>query len=306
VGKLRNNMRCRVRELLVVLLLPALASAQTVAERDISGVAGLKIAPGAAQAGAAGAFGSVASDAFSLYYNPAGSVRAGRYSAGFMHHEWISDVRSEYAAFVWRPGRVAVGISLLYNSVGDMERRDDVPTSEPLSIFDAQDLVAGLTTGFYISEEFSIGLTAKIIYERIDVSSGSAVAIDVGGYYVFLPNVHVGMAASNLGSKMKLESQEDDLPTVVRAGGSYTYRTFSLGLDLVTPTDDQPHLHVGAESVISDILTLRAGYASGYDIRDFAFGFGIKHRFASIDYAYTPISSDLGDSHRFSLTLTWR
>ena len=305
-------MLYRVREpiavvtLLVLILAPVNASCQTVAERDISGVAGLKISPGAAQAGAAGAFGSVASDVFSLHYNPAGSVNAGRYAVGFMHHEWIADVRSEYVAFVWNPDKVAIGVSLLYNSIGDIERRGDIPTQEPLSIFDAQDLAAGLTAGFHISPEFSLGLTAKIIYERIDVSSGSAVALDIGGHYEFLPNVHVGMAASNLGSKMKLKSQEDDLPSVVRAGGSYEYRTFRCGVDLVTPTDDQPHFHVGAENVISDILTLRAGYASGYDIRDFAFGFGVRHKFASIDYAYTPIGSDLGDSHRFSLTLTWR
>jgi hypothetical protein len=305
-------MLCRVREpiavvaLLVLILAPVYASCQTVEEREISGVAGLKIAPGAAQAGAAGAFGSVAADAFSLHYNPAGSVYAGRYALGLMHHEWIADVRSEYAAFVWKPDKVAFGVSLLYNSVGDIERRGDIPTPEPLSIFDAQDMVAALTAGFDISPDFSIGVTGKLIYERIDVSSGTAFAVDVGGHYQFLPNVHAGMAVSNLGSKMRLRSQEDDLPSTVRAGGSYEYRTFRFGMDVVTPTDDQPHFHVGAENVISDILTLRAGYASGYDIRDFAFGFGVRHKSASIDYAFTPIDSNLGDSHRFSLTLSWR
>ncbi len=297
--------KCLILPLLALFAVPSLLLAQTIAERDISGVAGLKISPGAAHAGAAGAFGSVASDVFSLYYNPAGSVNAGRYAVGFMHHEWIDEVRSEYLAFVWMPDKVAIGASVLYNTVGDIERREG-PSSEPLSLFDAQDLIASLTAGFYIAPEFSVGLTGKVIYERIDVSSATAFALDMGGYYKFLSNVHVGIAVSNLGSKMKFESQEDDLPTIFRVGGSYAYRTLSVGMNLVTPTDDNPHLHIGARNVISEVLTLRAGYASGYDVRDIAFGFGVRHDFASIDYAYMPIGSDLGDSHRFSLTLSWR
>ena len=289
----------------LLCLTASMVSAQTYADRGASGVAGLRIAPGAAQAGSAEAFGAVVSDVFALYYNPAGTVHAGTYSVGLMHNEWIDDIRSEYVGFVYRPDKIAIGLSILYNSVGDIERRTD-PTTEPLSIFDAQDLVAGLTVGAVISPELSIGLTTKVIYEKIDVTSGSAYAFDLGGLYEFMPGILLGLSVSNLGSKMKLGDQEDDLPTVVRGGGSYSYRTFKFGASLVTPTDGKTHLHVGAENVISEILTLRAGYASGYDIRSLAFGFGVRHKFASIDYSYTPIESDLGDSHRFSLTFSWR
>lgn len=282
------------------------ASAQTFSDPGSSGVAGLLIEPGAAETGTAGAFGAVASDVFALYYNPAGTVHAGTYSVGLMHNVWINDIRSEYLGFVYRPDKVAIGLSVLYNSIGDIERRSETPTEEPLSLFDAQDLVAGLTAGAVLSPDLSLGVTAKMIYEKIDVYSGSAYAIDLGGYYTFVPGVVFGFSVANLGSKMKLRNQEDDLPTLVRGGGTYSYRTFKFGASLVTPTDDKTHLHVGVDDVISDILTVRAGYASGYDVRNFAFGFGIKHKFASIDYSYTPIKSDLGDSHRFSLTLSWR
>jgi hypothetical protein len=288
------------------LLLWGSAIAQvTVDERQISGVAGQKIGPGAAQAGTAQAFGSVTTDVFSLYYNPAGSVFAGEYAAGFMHHEWIDDIRSEYFGFIWRPEKVSFGVSLLYNSVGDIERRE-IASTEPISLFDAQDFSAAITTGFFISPELSFGLTGKVIYQKIDVSSGTAIAVDAGAYYKFMPEIEIGMSVSNLGSKMKLEDQEDDLPSVARAGGTYTYRTLKFGINAVTPADDKVHFHFGAENVFNDILAVRAGYASGYDVRDLAFGFGIRHDFASLDYAYTPIDSDLGDSHRFSLTVSWR
>jgi len=300
-----KSVLCVIAAALVLGAFTGTATAQTFSESDINGVASLNIAPGAAQAGAAGAFGSVASDVFSLYYNPAGSVKAGKYAVGFMHNEWIDDIRSEYLAFVYRPDKVAIGASVLYNSVGDIERRESA-TTEPLSLFDAQEVAAGITAGFFISPDFSIGLTGKIIYEKIDVASGTAFALDIGGYYEFISDLHIGLSVTNLGSKIKLEEQEDDLPTTVRAGGAYQYRTFRFGLTMVTPTDDQAHFHVGGETLISEILTLRAGYASGYDVRDVAFGFGVKHKFASIDYAYTPVSSDLGDSHRFSLTFSWR
>ena len=288
-----------------ICVVPTVVSSQTVIERNISGVAGLKISPGAAQAGTAEAFGVVTSDVYSLYYNPAGSIHAGKYAVGLMHNKWFTDVRSEYLGFIWSPDKVAIGASLQYNSVGDIERRETA-TTEPISLFDAQDIVAGLTAGFFISPELSLGMTAKIIYEKIDVSSGTAYAVDFGGYYEFLPQVHVGIAVANLGSTIKLENQEDDLPTIVRAGGSYSYRTLSVGMSLITPADDKAHFHIGAENTISETLVLRAGYATGYDVKDVAFGFGIIHRFVSIDYAYTPIKSDLGDSHRFSLTFSWR
>lgn len=281
------------------------AVGQSVNERDLAGVVGLRIAPGAAQAGAAEAFSSVANDIFALYYNPAGAIEAGEYSAGIMHHEWVDDIRSEYVAGLWRPDKVAIGVSLLYNSVGDIERRDK-PSDEPISLFDAQDLAAGLTGSFFIGPDFSLGATLKLIYQKIDIESGTAWGFDMGGYYKFIENLEVGLSVANLGSKMTIDEYEADLPTVVRAGGAYTWRTLRMGLSIVTPTDDETHFHLGAENTIADILTLRAGYATGYDIRDLAIGFGVRHEFVSVDYAYTPIEADLGDSHRFSLTFSWR
>jgi hypothetical protein len=299
------SARLTLLSLICILGLLGSSSGQTYEDRNISGVAGLKISPGAAAAGSAEAFGSVTRDVYSLYYNPAGTVHAGKYAAGFMHHEWIDNVRSEYIAFSWKPDKVALGASILYNSVGDIERRTQA-TSEPLAYFDAQDIVAAISGGFFIAPELSIGLTAKVIYEKIDVNSSTAYALDAGGYYEFLPSIHVGFSVANVGSKIKLKEQQDELPVLVRAGGAFSYRTFRVGINMVTPSDDKTHFHVGAENVIAEMLTLRAGYASGYDTRDLALGFGLQHRFASIDYAYTPIGSDLGDSHRFSVTLSWR
>jgi len=301
---MKKYISCIIVVILVLAVAPDVTG-QSVNERDIAGVVGLRIAPGAAQAGAAEAFSAVPNDIFALYYNPAGAIEAGRYSAGIMHHEWIEDIRSEYVAGLWRPDKVAVGVSLLYNSVGDIERRDQ-PTTEPISYFDAQDFAAGLSGSFYIGPDFSVGATLKLIYQKIDIESGTAIGFDLGGYYRFIENLEVGLAVANLGSKMKIENYEADLPTVIRAGGAYTWKTLRAGLAIVTPTDDETHFHIGAENTISDILTLRAGYATGYDIKDLAFGFGVRHDFVSVDYAYTPIEADLGDSHRFSLTFSWR
>jgi len=291
--------------LLCIVFAYGIASAQSVEERDIASLAGLKIAPGAAQAGAAEAFGTVSTDAFSLYYNPAGAIMTGKYSTGIMHHEWIEDYRSEFVSGIISSGKVAIGASVLYNTIGDIERRNSA-TTDPLSLFDAQDIAAGLTGGFYLSDELSVGITAKVIYQKIDISSGTALAVDLGGYYRFTEQIELGLSVSNLGSKMKVDEEENDLPRLIRAGGAYRYRDARFGLNVVTPTDDDAHFHLGAENTFREVLTIRAGYASGYDVRSFALGFGIKHKFATLDYAFTPIESDLGNSHRFSLTFSWR
>ena len=54
------------------------------------------------------------------------------------------------------------------------------------------------------------------------------------------------------------------------------------------------------------MFALRGGLMMGYDEQAGTVGFGIEYQAWTIDYAYMPFSntSDLGDTHRFSLN--WR
>jgi hypothetical protein len=276
------------------------ASAQ-VDRDDISGFSTLLVTPAARHAAMGNSTGSTAGDLFSLYSNPAGILSVDHFSVGFSHSEWIADYRSEYAGLVYHPSDFAIGLSVNYGTVGDIERRSG-PTQEPEGYFDLNDLVAGLTMARAFSPQLRLGLSAKLVYEKIDIYSSTGFAFDFGFQYLVSSQLTLGASFANLGTKLKLDEEEYDLPRILRAGASYLIADFLISGDMIYPTDDDPHFHVGGEYNFNRMFYLRSGFQSGYDEKDISFGLGVNHRGINLDYAYIPFKSDLGDTHRISFT----
>lgn len=268
---------------------------------DISGFSTLLVSPSARQAAMGEGYGSSADDLFSLYSNPAGILNVPYFTVGAAHNQWISDYRSEFVGLIYHPTNFAVGFSINYGTVGDIERRSG-PSEEPEGYFDLNDLVAGITLAHLVGENIMLGLTSKIVYERIDFYSATGFAVDLGLQYRPMPELVVGASFANLGTKMTLDEDEYDLPKLLRAGGSYRISDFLISADVVYPTDDDPHFHLGGEYLINKLFYLRGGFQSGYDEKALAFGLGFAQKGFNIDYAYVPFKSDLGDTHRLSLT----
>jgi hypothetical protein len=108
---------------------------------------------------------------------------------------------------------------------------------------------------------------------------------------------------------MKFEDEKFNLPTLYKIGGAYSGHenyfkgSFILSLDLVKPRDNDLKIHLGGEYTYKDMFILRSGYQIGYDEKNISLGLGLKIKKYSIDYAFVPFSSDLGNSHRFSINL---
>ena len=118
----------------------------------------------------------------------------------------------------------------------------------------------------------------------------------------------MGASVTNLGSDFTLgysgrESAEISLPTAYRFGASYQYQRYLGAVDLVY-LDDDAHVHVGAEARLHEYLSLRAGYMSGYDVKDLTAGasFHLTRYRLAVDYAFVPYSDNLGTSHLINLT----
>lgn len=286
--------------LMSIICLSASAWGQ-VDKDDISGFSTLLVTPAPRHAAMGNSMGSTAGDLFSLYSNPAGIINVRYFSAGFAHNEWIADYRSEFVGLVYRPSNYALGLSINYGTVGDIERRTG-PTPEPEGYFDLNDLVAGFSFARAFGPATSVGVTVKLVYEKIDVYSSTGFAVDFGFQHHLSSQLAVGASFSNLGSKLKLDDEEYDLPRVLRAGAAYSLADFLLTGDVVYPTDDDPHFHVGGEYNFNRMFYLRSGFQSGYDEKNVSFGLGVDHRGIGLDYAYIPFKSDLGDTHRISFT----
>jgi len=283
---------------------PALA-----AEPGDTGLAFLKIGVGARAAAMGEAYVAVAQDPTAMYWNPAGIANTPNLEFHASHNEWISDVRYEYVGAVKGLRGHAIGAHVALLHMGELQGRD--ATGQFTESFRAYDLSAGATYGRRVLRQAEVGMTAKMLYERIGDYTATGFAVDFGGRYrTPVRGLTLAGAVTNLGPEMKFEEDSFLLPVAARVGAAYRTRAVLQGLvlagDLRFPNDSDVKGHLGAELQVHDAIALRGGTKLGYDEELGTLGFGIRFREYEFDYAYVPFSdsSELGDTHR--LSVEWR
>jgi len=278
---------------------------------DNSGLSFLKFGVGAKAVGMGEAFVAKSSDVTSAWWNPAGLSGIEGIQLSLTHGQWFQDITVEHFTSALNFGKNTLGLSLAMAKVPDIQKREG-PSDNPIALFDAHDVVFSFSFARSIKEGFALGLSAKWLYEKIDIHSASGLGFDVGGIYSPLGNLNFGLAVLNFGQKMKFEKEKFSLPTLYKVGVTYLVEKkdlnsdFVFGLDLVKPRDDEVKIHLGAEYGIYHALKVRLGYQTGYDEKDFSFGLGTSFRKYSIDYGYLPHKSGLGDVHSVSLNIEIR
>ena len=317
-------MRYPYRALLLLLLAaPAVARSTTA---GTSGAQFLKLGAGA-RAGAMGdAFTAIADDAFAAYYNPAGLARLARPELGGAHSALFQGVSYQSLAlavpFARNEGRErvgteasahAVGLSIYYLGVGDIERRTGDSTL-PAGTFNSADSAYALSYAYSPNDRLSLGLTGKYINQTIDSYSGSAMAADLGVLYRMNPQseriVTLGGSVRNIGNRIGyVASETDPLPTTVVIGGAVAVtKGFLVDIDLGKARDSDPYAALGMEAgrSLSEGVAgaLRAGYTSSRrdngGLNGVTAGGGLSFQKASFDFAWIPFGS-LGNAFRFSL-----
>jgi hypothetical protein len=277
-------------------------------ETDNSGLSFLKFGVGAKAVGMGEAFVAQSGEVTSAWWNPAGLSGIEGIQVSFTHNQWFQDITVEHFASALNFDKNTLGLTLAMGKVPDIEKREG-PTEEPVALFDAHDVVFSFSFARSIREGFALGLSAKWLYEKIDINSASGLGFDLGGIYSPLKNLKFGLAVLNLGPKMKFEKEKFSLPTLYKVGVTYLVEKkdlnsdFVFGLDLVKPRDDEVKVHLGGEYGFYQTLKIRLGYQSGYDEKDFSFGLGTKFKKYSIDYGYLPYKSGLGNVHSISLNI---
>jgi len=268
----------------------------------------LKFGLGAKAVGRGEAFVAQSGEVTSAWWNPAGLSGIEGIQLSFTHNQWFQDITVEHFASALSFGKNTLGLTLAMGKVPDIQKREG-PTDTPIALFDAFDVVFSFSFARSIREGFALGLSAKWLYEKIDIHSASGLGFDLGGIYSPLENLQLGLAVLNLGQKMKFEKERFSLPTQYKVGVVYLVEKkdlnsdFVFGLDLVKPRDDEVKIHLGGEVSLYQALKIRLGYQSGYDEKDFSFGLGTSFRKYSIDYGYLPHKSGLGNVHSVSLNI---
>ncbi|MGH8004973.1 MAG: PorV/PorQ family protein [Limisphaerales bacterium] len=275
----------------------------------------LKNGIGARPLAMGGAFTGLSDDESALYYNPAGisGVRTKAFAASYVNY--FGDVHSGYLGFLYPLGEnQTAGAALNYFNYGTFVGLDSAGNS--IGDFTPGDLAFQLTYARKFPRGFSLGISGKIIYEKLQDYSSSALAFDLGALYHF-PNGRgrVGLAVQHLGFQLSSfwDAPREDLPTVVKVGGSIhpVGLPMNVSLDVGIPTDNDLFLSGGVEYLNLNPVFLRAGYStfgknykagleSGKDnLAGFSGGIGVIVEKFQVDYAFLPYST-LGSAHRFS------
>ena len=240
------------------------------------------------------------------YWNPAGLIQSGNQAVISMHR-WFEDVQSGFLGISAGNGRQGFGFNVLYTGIGDIEYRLDQPTPDPIGTFSAHEWSAGVSYGRIISGSVSAGMTLKLLHERIFIHETTGWGIDLGAAGAW-NGFQIAGTIQNLGRTGKLNRESIDLPLAARLGAGRSFES-SFGriwavAEVVARESEPVHLHAGVELDLRG-LAIRTGYQTGYDTRGLTAGLGLAWSRTKIDYAYMPFSSGLGDSHRFSIGLTW-
>lgn len=305
-----------------------------------SGSAFLKIGVGARATAMGGAYGSVANDLSSIFWNPAGIADIEGVAVDFSYSTWFADMKHNFAAVSAPLGKdFSIAAHFISLSSDDIEITTIARDEGTGSYYRLQDVAAGLTFSGYLTEQFSFGITAKYVYNSISTLTSNAFAFDIGTKYkTGIQGITLGFSIHNLGSEMAYEGQ--DLHTARKvfdvlnqAPLDATYRAYDYAMpisfragisadviemddhilkgafDFVTISDAPEIFALGAEYAWKNLLFVRGGYMFGHEQLGLTGGFGFNYYSGGfngkIDYSINP-TQDLGLVNRISVALDIR
>ena len=322
---LKRGVPVLIAMALLIITAPA-PSTHAVDIHDGAGTVGaafLKIEGGSRPAGLGGAFAGLANDINTIFWNPAGLTTVHDRELTAMQHFSFADINNQTIGYAQRIERLVWGASFL-GSFTEIERRQG-PTEDPDSTVTVGGFATGLSLAYPLGESLSIGGTAKIISEQLDIQNAFGAAADVGVVARLLDNrLGIGVAVQNAGV---LDGGEN-LPMALRAGLAYrTWQQPAAEAETDTPMpaqelwtlvadahlpllDANPSFHLGIERWFYESVAIRLGYRIGLNENPsdgLSLGIGVRRSgedmLANIDfqfdYAFVP-DAYVGNAHRVS------
>jgi len=242
---------------------------------------------GARALGMGGGFTSLAADATSIHYNPAGLASLEYQEVSFMHSILFEGSTYDFASWVYPiTENHGLGGGVMRIGTGDIIRRIDFADR---GRFDYAYTQMVLAYGRNLGEPLAAGVALKVLNQTLENRSDFGISMDVGLSVRLHHGLYWGVNAREiLQHELTLLEKGETIPMALIAGLSWRNLALSSQIRLSLAFDAEKHrdreikVRAGAEAVFGDVLSLRGGY----DRDNLAFGAGIKSRRMNIDYAY--------------------
>ena len=239
------------------------------------------------------AYVSVANDASSLYWNPAGIVNVSRPEVQSFYTPWLVETQYYYNTAVVPLGPYGnLGFSFTAITMDEMIVRtvQDPEPSDYGQKFDAGNISMGIAYAKKLTDRFSFGFQTKFIQESIWQMNAQGFAVDIGTLFITKRDLRIGMSVSNFGGKLGMEGNNTlvdidvdeniygnndridgnlgtakwPLPLMFRFGISREFTFASnmkclFAVDAIHPNNNPEYLNIGLEYSAMDMVFLRVG-----------------------------------------------
>lgn len=107
---------------------------------------------------------------------------------------------------------VRLGASLIMFNTNEMEITTELEPNGTGRFFDAGDMAIGVSFARYLTDRFSVGVTAKYVYQQIWNETASGLAFDIGTQYKLdFQNLVIAMSMSNFGGDLRFDGPDLDI-----------------------------------------------------------------------------------------------
>lgn len=298
--------------------------------------------PVGARSSAMSAYASTVNDPSAMILNPAGLADVKSNELLVEVTDWYLDITHTYLGVAVPTKKGVAGVHVLALNYGDFNETTAEAQGLTGRTFDAYSVTFGVSYAQYLLPQFTIGGTAKVVYETIAKSSASAIAFDIGTMYdTPFYGVRFGVSITNFGSKLQMQGNDliissdpdesndgnylpdanlatdsFDLPLMLKVGLAWDAvdtkdLRATLAIDGNNPTNNVQSLSIGGEvGLLNEQVQIRAGlpYIGQEDATEkFNAGLGVKYEISNslkvgFNYTYHGYRY-LGDVNKLSVQI---
>lgn len=232
------------------------------AQVGITSVPFLQIEPDSRAAGMGNTGVALADNTSAVFWNPAGLAFQSGNQVSITHSEWLPqfniDLFYDYLVGKYEFEDIGTfGAHITYLNLGEQQRTSsENPTGDGLGRFNSYEFAAGISYGYRIDENWSVGSGIRYIRSSLadgdvegeKIEPGSSVSIDLAGMYrsdkfQFIErdaSWSAGLNISNIGPSVNYTSnaEKDPLPTIFRIGWSFKTNLDKQGINKLTIAND--------------------------------------------------------------------